>query len=303
MKCTVCRGPAQISIPRHNTKFCTPHFIEHIHRQTERSIEKYRMFGKEEPLLLAVSGGKDSMAAWHILGSLGYRVEALHFDNGFGDFSAESRRAVEDFAGRHDLPLRVFSFKELVGYDFETVLSHTHMPPCSLCGTSKRYHLNKIALDGGYAAVLTGHNLDDETSFLLGNLLHGQEEYIRKQYPVLPAEPGMARKAKPLVRLTDRDLRLYAEVNEVSYCSLECPHATDVRSHFHKELMHEADTHSPGVKGSFYFGFIDKIHPDIVVPREEREIHHCRRCGAQTTKAELCLMCELIEKVESGERK
>ncbi len=65
MKCTVCRGPASINIPRHNSKFCTPHFIEHIHRQIERSIEKYRMFDREDRLLLAVSGGKDSMAAWH----------------------------------------------------------------------------------------------------------------------------------------------------------------------------------------------------------------------------------------------
>ena len=60
MKCTICRGQAHISIPRHNTKFCIPHFLEHIHRQIERSIRKYRMFDTGDPVLLAVSGGKDS---------------------------------------------------------------------------------------------------------------------------------------------------------------------------------------------------------------------------------------------------
>lgn len=308
MKCTVCRGPAEIRMPRHNTKFCIPHFREHILRQVKRSIRKYKMFGHSERVLLAVSGGKDSMSLWKALLELGYQVVGLHINNGFGEFSRHSEEAVRSFAGQQGAPVRIYSFRELAGYSFETLLSHTYMPPCSLCGTAKRYLSNRLAAEGGYDALATGHNLDDETAFLLGNLLHGQVGYLQRQYPVLGAEPGLVRKAKPLVRLTDRDLRLYAEVEGIPYHKGECPHARQVMSHFHKEVMNTINDHSPGTKGSFYFGFVDKLQPSLAEAARrseeaEGEAHYCSECGYKTTRPGKCLWCELLEKTarEEGE--
>jgi uncharacterized protein (TIGR00269 family) len=288
-------------MPRHNTKFCLPHFRQHILRQVKRSIRSYEMFGHSERVLLAVSGGKDSMGLWKVLLELGYRVEGLHINNGFGPFSDHSEAAVREFAAATGAPVRIYRFAELTGYAFDTLLQHTHMPPCSLCGTVKRYWTNRLTSEGGYDALATGHNLDDETAFLLGNLMHGQTGYLQRQYPVLPAERGMARKTKPLVRVTDRDMRLYAEAEGISYHGDECPHARKVMSHFHKEVMNYINDHSPGTKGSFYFGFVDKLQPSLrkeaAAGKGEEASGYCSRCGYKTTRANLCVMCELIQKV------
>ena len=51
----------------------------------------------------------------------------------------------------------------------------------------KRYQFNRIAVQNEYDVMATGHNLDDEASRLLGNVLRWQTEYLDKQSPTLPA--------------------------------------------------------------------------------------------------------------------
>lgn len=65
---------------------------------------------------------------------------------------------------------------------------------------------DKVALDGGYDAVVTGHNLDDEAAVLYGNVMRWQVDYLGRQHPLLEPGDGFPRKAKPLVFRRRRDL-------------------------------------------------------------------------------------------------
>ena len=44
-------------------------------------------FPPDTPLVVAVSGGKDSLAVWDALARLGYQTLGLHLDLGLGEFS------------------------------------------------------------------------------------------------------------------------------------------------------------------------------------------------------------------------
>jgi tRNA(Ile)-lysidine synthase TilS/MesJ len=62
----------------------------------------------------------------------------------------------------------------------------------------KRYLMNRACVDGGYTVLATGHNLDDEASALLGNLLYWKEEYLYKKGIVLESRgTRLAKKVKP----------------------------------------------------------------------------------------------------------
>ncbi len=63
MKCRVCRGPAVIDVRRHNAAFCGDHFVVHCRDQVQRAIHAHRMIEAEDRVLVAVSGGKDSLGA------------------------------------------------------------------------------------------------------------------------------------------------------------------------------------------------------------------------------------------------
>ena len=75
MKCRVCREPAVIALRRHNANFCSDHFLRYCRQQVDRVIDDYDMFAPGERLLVAVSGGKDSLAVWDILRELGYAAD------------------------------------------------------------------------------------------------------------------------------------------------------------------------------------------------------------------------------------
>lgn len=47
---------------QHKLAQCKPHFLEWVCDQTERNINNYKLFTKDDRVLVAVSGGKDSLA-------------------------------------------------------------------------------------------------------------------------------------------------------------------------------------------------------------------------------------------------
>src|SRR5574337_728326 len=98
MNCTKCKTKAVIDLPRHNAAFCKGCFNVFVHDQTAKAIKSQKMFGKDDRILVAVSGGKDSLALWDILLKLGYHADALYVNLGIGTYSQESHRKVTKFA-------------------------------------------------------------------------------------------------------------------------------------------------------------------------------------------------------------
>lgn len=297
MKCRRCGGGAVIELRRHNAAFCAPDFLEFFRNQVREAIRRHRMFAREEPILVAVSGGKDSLALWDVLIDEGYRTTGLYLDLGIFDYSAESRARCARFAADRGAELMVVSVAEAVGAPVPVIKDVTRRPPCSGCGLSKRYLLNRAALERGFPVVATGHNLDDEAATLFGSVMHWQMDALPRQSPALPStHPKLVRRVKPLYRLTERETAAYAVLRRIDYIVEECPFARGATSIAHKEILNRMEDASPGAKHNFLFGFLDKARPAFeraeAVPLQE-----CARCGQVTTGA-LCAFCKLADQVK-----
>jgi uncharacterized protein (TIGR00269 family) len=303
MKCLKCPGKAAIDLPRHNSAFCGPCFTQFVHDQVARAIKSERMFAPEDRVLVAVSGGKDSLALWHILLKLGYRADALYVDLGIPGYSAASRAKVERFAETIAKPLGaqvfVHTVSEQEGGGIQELANLLHRPTCSACGTIKRYQFNRTAVERDYDVMATGHNLDDEAARLLGNVLHWQQEYLDKQGPSLPASvQGFAKKVKPLYRLAERELAAYTILNKIDYIVEECPMAKGSKMLAYKEVLNRLETESPGTKQRFYWGFLDKQAQSTpattsMAEKDQASLHPCTSCGQPTT-AEVCSYCKMM---------
>ena len=90
MKCRKCGGTASLELRRHNAAFCSPHFIEFFRKQVAEAVHRHHMFTTDETIMVAVSGGKDSLALWDVLIEDGYRTAGLYLDRIF-DSRKESR--------------------------------------------------------------------------------------------------------------------------------------------------------------------------------------------------------------------
>ena len=98
MKCRVCREPAIIDVPRHNANFCGPHFLEMCRKQVRKAIDDFDMLAADDRILVAVSGGKDSLAIWDMLIDLGYQADGLYVGLGIGEYSDVSGQYARAFA-------------------------------------------------------------------------------------------------------------------------------------------------------------------------------------------------------------
>ncbi len=294
-KCRVCKGPAVIDLPRHNANFCAEHLLQLCRRQVEKAIHDFDMLDQGDRVLVAVSGGKDSLAVWDLLLDLGYEADGLYIGLGIGDYSDSSTGYAARFADERGLELRIVDLRDTYGYDIPTAARATRRVPCSACGLSKRRLFDRAAREGGYDAVVTGHNLDDEAAVLFGNTLRWDIDYLARQLPVLPAAHGFPKKVKPLIRLTERETAAWCVVRGIDYLVEECPIAAGNRHLGYKEALNSIEARSPSSKAAFYLGFLERMAP--LLADESRaaagDLNECAECGEPTT-GEVCAFCRLV---------
>jgi uncharacterized protein (TIGR00269 family) len=301
VKCKRCGGGAVVELRRHNAAFCDDCFVHHVTEQVRRSIRSFRMIAPDDRVLVAVSGGKDSLALWDVLLGLGYRADGLYLGLGIGEYSDASGEKVRAFARDRRVDVVEVDLRKEFGFDIPTAGRTGTRSTCAVCGLSKRYVFNRAALRGGYDIIATGHNLDDEAATLLGNTLRWQTQYIARQYPVLPARDGMVKKVKPLVRLSELETAAYAVIRGIDYQVEECPLVAGNTQLRHKEAMNQLERTSPGTKAQFFLGYLERAAELFAgLDREGDRLAPCERCGQPTT-GRYCAFCRARAQV-LGER-
>src|SRR5919198_696011 len=278
MRCRRCGGTAAVEVRRHNAAFCRDCFVRHVREQVKRAIAHFDMFGPEDRILVAVSGGKDSLGLWDVLLGLG-----------IGEYSDRSGEVVRGFAREHQADLVEVDLAHDYGFDVPTAGRAGSRSTCAVCGLSKRYVFNRAALEHGYDVVATGHNLDDEAATLLGNTLRWQTEYIARQSPVLSAREGMVRKVKPLYRLSELETAAYAFLRGIDYVVEECPLVAGNTQLRYKEAMNALESRSPGTKAQFFLGYLDKA-AHLFTSEDAATLSPCEECGQPTT-GRFCAFC------------
>jgi uncharacterized protein (TIGR00269 family) len=286
----------------HKLSLCAEHYKAWFIKQTNRIIKKYRMFSKEDRVLVAVSGGKDSLVLWKVLLDEGYHADGLYIDLGIDggfNYSKFSYSKVEAFTKSNpDAHLIYVNIPELFGESIPEVAKRKQRRdrPCSVCGLIKRHEMNRIAFEYRYDTLATGHNLDDEVAVLFNNVLNWQSGYLQRQSPVLPADvDGLSRKVKPFFRFYERETAAYALLEGIDYIYEECPFSFGATSLKNKAILNHMEHKSPGTKMHFYTKFLKAKKDGMFknVQEEENEMVSCLNCGQPTTAERLCSFCRL----------
>lgn len=294
MKCKVCKAEAAVGLKSHNAAFCESCYLAFFRRQIQRGIESQKLFSKNEKILVALSGGKDSLGLMLELSELGYNVTGLFVDLAIPDSSAQARRYVEAFCASYNLNLMVVDLEQ-EGLPIPAVKAAIHRPICSACGKIKRHFFNRAALAGGYDVLATGHNLDDEVARLMSNTLRWDAAYLSDQGPLLASENGFARKVKPLWRLSEFETANYAFLRGINHHRGTCPYSADASFSVIKNWIHSLELKMPGRKLDFYQGFLTKGKSafSASATKESSNLFPCPGCGSPTSASGLCGVCRL----------
>ncbi|WP_448583623.1 TIGR00269 family protein [Thermocrinis sp.] len=296
-KCAKCSEKGVIYLPQHRLALCKTHYLEWFENRVEKTVKTFSMFSKKDDILVAVSGGKDSLGVWHALWALGYKVDGLYINLGIGEYSELSEKKAKAFADKIGRKLHVVSLKENIA-DIPTLKELQDRPACSICGTLKRYYMNLTAKKLGYSVIVTGHNLDDECAVLMGNVLSWNIEYLVRQYPVLEEGNGFVRKVKPLCLVSEKESAMYAFLSGIDFVEDECPYSVGASSINYKLLMSKIEEESPGTKLRFYLEFIRKVRPMLAI-KKDLHLRPCQVCGEPTT-SDVCSVCRLRMRLENS---
>ena len=187
------------------------------------------MIKNDELVVVAVSGGKDSLVLLHILDKMSknhnFRIKVITIDEGIPGYRNEALEIVENFCTKINVEYSVYSYKELFDLSLDEALNlreNEKTSSCSICGTLRRRAMDYAAKDIGADVIATGHNLDDNLQSFFINLLSGDTNKIGWMEP--DTSKNSLRKIKPFNEIYESEIVFYAFTNKVpfqSYCILK----------------------------------------------------------------------------------
>ncbi|MFB6274373.1 MAG: tRNA lysidine(34) synthetase TilS, partial [Salinibacter sp.] len=178
-------------------------------------IDRHALLDEDAPVLVAVSGGADSMACLSVLRRLGYEVHALHANYGLREGADADEALVRQWCDTQATPVPL----TVVSLDAE---ARADTQDESLQEAARRLRYDALAeravqLDA--AAVATGHHRDDQAETLLLNLVRGSGP--EGLAGMRPSRPLRAASSIPLVRpllgVRRDDVEAYAEAIDLPW--------------------------------------------------------------------------------------
>ncbi len=241
-------------------------------------------------VFVAVSGGKDSAVALYVLSELRrkrkFDLRAFHIDLGL----VNALPIVKDLTERLNVELHVVNIRDY-GIDIAKASKLLRKPPCSICGTVKRYLMNRVPRELGATKLATGHNADDIITFFMKDLAIGRIEWASKLKPITPStHPKLLTKIRPLFEVTGEETLAIAESLGLPFIRGKCPLAP-LRDDWIKESIKTFIT-SIDEK---HKGFIVMLVKGIARMPEATEIEaikECKLCG-EPTNTEVCSFCRI----------
>lgn len=266
-----------------------------IEQQVKDTIKKYKLIDKNEKVVVALSGGKDSTSIIYILNKLGYNVHGLMIDLYLGKWSETHNEKMTKFCNEQNIPLTIIDLKKELGQGIcfiKAVLKkQKNLTGCSVCGTIKRWLLNKHAKLLKADKLVTGHNLDDETQNVLMNFLKGNVLLGVNSSPLTGGKKtkGFAQRIKPLFFTPESEIRKYAKSKNFDILYEKCPCAFGT---YRTETRGWTNEISDAEKLKIVEGF-QKLIPKL---RKENTIPYntCKKCG-EPSRGEFCNFCKIIK--------
>ena len=199
-----------------------------------KCVEKYGMIEPNDRVLIAVSGGKDSLAAAYGLKLLSrflpvpFTVSAVTVDMGLdADFSP-----VAEFMKNADIPY------EIVKTDIGKAIEGLEKP-CSLCARLRRAALCNYAKENGFDKLALGHTEDDTAETALMNLLYGGRIYTLE--PTTEYEDKSLTLIRPLLTTNERLIRSLVTELSLPVIKNPCGRESDSARDEVRKIIKETD--------------------------------------------------------------
>ena len=304
MDCTKCGNPNVIIKKEQSGQYlCKDCFIDSIEKKVIKTIRKEKLLDKGDKVLVALSGGKDSVTTLEILNSFREMniidICAVTVDEGIDNYRQDGVDIAVRHAERLGIEHRVVSLKDSYGITLDEIMEKpNHKGSCSYCGVFRRTIINKAAREMGATKIATGHNLDDEVQAIMMNYLEGNTDNLTKLGAKTESKAEeFTVKIKPLREIPEREIGLYVVAKDLEVHFAGCPYAQQSFRGEVSEVINQLAEKHPTIKYSTLRGY-DKIKNAIKDDFKKEYAHgRCEKCGEPVAN-KLCKACSFIEELK-----
>ena len=287
-------------------KLCKQHFLNYFEKKVRKTIRVHKLIGKEENILVAASGGKDSTVALYLLNKIiknrKINIEVLHIDQSIGAYSLQNKKNIRSFCKKHKIKLHETSFKKYFGYSLcymQSILKEkgTDLKSCTVCGILRRYILNKTAKKLKATLVVTGHNLDDEAQSVIMNMFKNNVSLLSRLGPKtgIVKDKKFVSRIKPLYFCTEEEVKLYAKLMGFKVVFKPCPCSLEAYRRSVLNMLDDFEKKNSGTKYGIINSFLE-IKP-LLAAKYKGKIRICKKCK-EASAQDVCSTCKLVDKLK-----
>lgn len=300
IKCTKCNKAAIIFQKYSGMHLCKNHFIADVERKIKLTIRKDFKVHKNETIAIALSGGKDSTVLCYILDKIfGKRPDikliAITIDEGIAGYRERSLELAKNLTKQLKMKHIIKPFEDEFDITLDELTKKERTKgACSYCGVLRKNLLNKTANKIKASKLATGHNLDDEAQTILLNHLRGDVARTLRLSPK-KAIKGLVFRAKPLKNIPEKEVALYAYVNNLPIDFSECPYAHESIRNEVRDMINNFEINHPGTKHALLKSLQKMIELVSDAQDMPNEIDTCTICNEACTN-NICKACQLLKK-------
>ena len=214
-----------------------------FHLQIAQYIEKEKLFGLKDKVLIALSGGADSVALLRVMVYLGYSCEAAHCNFRLrGEESDRDESFVRNLCNNLNIPLHVIHFDT-------NEYAAQHQVSIEMAARELRYDwFEKLRKELKADVVAVAHHRDDSVETLLLNLIRGTG--INGLTGIHPKNNHIVR---PLLTVSREDILAYLKEMKQEYVT-DSTNLQDeyTRNKIRLNLLPMMETINPSIKSSLF---------------------------------------------------
>jgi uncharacterized protein (TIGR00269 family) len=301
VRCDRCVEEAITFVRYSGAHLCSDHFAVFVERRAKREVRRQLRLNGATRIACALSGGKDSSVAMYLLHEImrhrpDVELVAITVDEGIQGYRPPSLEAAGDLCRRLDIDHRVLSYRDLVGWEMDAVVStDPETIPCSYCGVFRRKALNVLAREVEADYLATGLNLDDTAQSVLMNLGRADLEKLARMGPHDHLQPGLVPRVQPLRTVPEKEVYLYALVREIPFYDGSCPYAERGLRNRYREALLTLEQGSPGTRHALLSSY-DELKDLLRQKHPPASLTPCGECG-EPTVSELCQSCRFVKQL------
>lgn len=243
---------------------------EQIHKLLKRKFSKatkeYRLLEDGDKILVALSGGKDSLTLLQLLAERSrihkpsISIIAAHVSMVNIPYKSNAG-FLQEFCDALQVPYHHIESS----FDAETTPGRS---PCFLCSWNRRKALFELAKREGCNKIALGHNMDDFIETLLMNITF--QGAFSAMAPSMTMKKFPITIIRPLCLANESDIEEYARIKAFPPQIKNCPYENESNRKQMKDLLERLDALNPEARYNIW-GAMSNIQAELLPPKKKNK--------------------------------